>query len=75
MISTKTAFLQILTSVAVTMEDVLKTVTTTLGATPVHATLDMLRMGSMDVLVYRLHSHTCVCFFQISIDLVILTFI
>ena len=39
-----------------TMEDVNKTVTTTMGATPVHATLDMLALASMDVLVCTLVS-------------------
>ena len=34
-----------------TMEDVTKTVTTTMGATPAHATLDILAVASMDVLV------------------------
>ena len=34
-----------------TMEDVNKTVTTTLGAIPAHATLDMLAVASMDVWV------------------------
>ena len=34
-----------------TMEDVNKSVTTTMGATPAHATLDMLAMASMDVQV------------------------
>ena len=38
-------------SVPITMEDVTKTVTTTLGATPAHATLDMLAVASMDVWV------------------------
>ena len=33
------------------MEDVNKTVTTALGATPAHATLDMLAVASMDVWV------------------------
>ena len=33
------------------MEDVNKTVKTTLEATPAHATLDMLRVAFMDVLV------------------------
>ena len=42
---------QILMSVPVTMEDVNKTVTTALGATPAHATLDMLAVASMDVWV------------------------
>ena len=44
-------FMQILMSVPVTMEAVAKTVTTTLEATPAHATLDMLAMASMDVWV------------------------
>ena len=39
-------------SVPVTMEDVNKTVTTTLEATPAHATLDMRKMAFMDVMVY-----------------------
>ena len=34
-----------------TMEDVNKTVTTTMGATPAHATLDILAVVSMDVWV------------------------
>ena len=34
-----------------TMENVSKTVTTTLGATPAHATLDMLAVASMDAWV------------------------
>ena len=34
-----------------TMEDVNKTVTTTMGATPAHATLDTLAVVSMDVWV------------------------
>ena len=38
-------------SVPVTMEDVNKTVTTILEATPAHATLDMLAVASMDVWV------------------------
>ena len=42
---------QILTSVPVTMEAALKTVTTVLEVTVAHATLDMLRMVSMTVLV------------------------
>ena len=37
-----------------TMEDVNKTVTTALGATPAHATLDMLTIASMDVRVSEL---------------------
>ena len=43
-------------SVPVTMEDVIKTVTTTMGATPAHVTLDMLAVASMDVLVCSLIS-------------------
>ena len=39
-----------------TMEDVNKTVTTALGATPAHATLDMLAVASMDVWVCSLVS-------------------
>ena len=41
-----------------TMEDVNKTVTTTMGATPAHATLDMLAVASMDVWVCSLLSHS-----------------
>ena len=37
-----------------TMENVSKTVTTTLGATPAHATLDMLAVASMDAWVCSL---------------------
>ena len=41
-----------------TMENVNKTVTTTMGATPAHATLDILAVASMDVwvslIVYKL---------------------
>ena len=37
-----------------TMEDVNKTVTTTMGATPAHATLDMLAVASVDVWVSML---------------------
>ena len=36
-----------------TMEDVIKTVTTTMGATPAHVTLVMLAMASMDVVSTR----------------------
>ena len=39
-----------------TMEDVNKTVITTMGATPAHATLDMLAVASMDVWVSMLVS-------------------
>ena len=41
-----------------TMEDVNKTVTTTMEATPAHATLDILAVASMDVWV---------CFDSVSI--------
>ena len=44
-----------------TMEDVNKTVTTTMGATPAHATLDMLAMASMDVWVCSLVSLVSRC--------------
>ena len=37
-----------------TMEDVNKSVTTTMGATPAHAILDMLAVASMDVWVCSL---------------------
>ena len=37
-----------------TMEDVNKTVTITMGATPAHATLDILAVASMDVRVSEL---------------------
>ena len=43
--------LQIMMSVPVTKEAVAITVSTTLGATPALATLDMLAMDSMDVQV------------------------
>ena len=39
-----------------TMEDVNKTAITTMGATPAHATLDMLAVASMDVWVCLLAS-------------------
>ena len=41
-------------SVLETMEDVIKTVTTTMGATPAHVILDMLAVASMDVWVCSL---------------------
>ena len=41
-----------LTSVTVTMEAVIKTVTTLLGATPALAMLDMRKVAFMDVMVH-----------------------
>ena len=49
-------YMQISMSVPVAMEDVNKTVTTSLGATPAHATLDMPVVDSMDAPVYSLVS-------------------
>ena len=49
-------YMQISMSVPVATEDVNKSVTTALGATPAHATLDMLAVDSMNAPVYSLVS-------------------
>ena len=52
-------------NVPVTKEDALTTVTTTLGATPAHATLDMLAVASMDVWVSLRKDSFSFLFFEI----------